>query len=322
MLSRALSLAAVTLLIECLAVLPAQAQNQNLEAGKSPSQIFTGICTACHKSPRGLLKTVPPGSLAGFLRQHYTTSGDMASLLSGFLISNGAADAHSAGQPGRDARQETKPSGPDQLDRFGGRLRAGVPHEPARSDAGPQQAPRNAGALQAEPGQNGRSSRRLAKPGEGPDAAQPAEGQVPVQSAREGLPDGLKSSKQRLGKRGKPPVEDSADLAKSEPAKTEPGTAPPREEPAKSEPTDDGQRPAQAGGISPEDAKAPEGTSAAKIEPAKEGVEGESSAPRADPASPVAPGSGAPEAAAAVAAAMPPPPPVVPAGPPAPPISQ
>ena len=80
MLSRALSLATVTLLIGCLAAIPVRAQN--LEAGKSPSQIFSGTCTACHKSPRGLLKTVPAGSLPGFLRQHYTTSSDMAKELS------------------------------------------------------------------------------------------------------------------------------------------------------------------------------------------------------------------------------------------------
>lgn len=100
MLSRALSLATV-LLIGCFAAIPAQAQN--LEAGKSPSQIFAGTCTACHKSPRGLLKTVGAGSLPGFLRQHYTTSSDMASLLSSFLISNGGdryPDRHHPAQAG------------------------------------------------------------------------------------------------------------------------------------------------------------------------------------------------------------------------------
>src|ERR1700674_5598536 len=100
MLSRALSLATVTLLIGGLATGAAHAQATNLEAGKSPSQIFAGTCTACHKSPRGLLKTVPASSLPGFLRQHYTTSGDMASLLSAFLVANGAADTrHVSTQP-------------------------------------------------------------------------------------------------------------------------------------------------------------------------------------------------------------------------------
>ena len=123
MLSRALSLATVMLLIGGFAAAPVRAQN--LEAGKSPSQIFAGTCTACHKGARGLLKTVAPGSLPGFLRQHYTTSSEMASVLSAYLVSNGAADTrYIGGQPkqAKDAKQE--PSGqPTQLDRYGRPIR-------------------------------------------------------------------------------------------------------------------------------------------------------------------------------------------------------
>src|ERR1700679_2320695 len=89
MLGRPLSLATVMLLIGCFVAI--QARAENLDAGKSPSQIFSGTCSECHKSPRGLLKSVPAGSLPGFLRQHYTTGGQMASGLSAYLISNGAA---------------------------------------------------------------------------------------------------------------------------------------------------------------------------------------------------------------------------------------
>src|SRR5947209_14074144 len=92
MLNRALGLATVVLVTGSLAADRALAQSQNLEAGKSPSQIFAGTCNVCHKSPRGLLKTVAPGSLPGFLRQHYTTSSDMAGVLASYLISNGAND--------------------------------------------------------------------------------------------------------------------------------------------------------------------------------------------------------------------------------------
>jgi len=70
----------------------ALAQAQNLEAGKSPAQIFAQTCSACHKSPRGLVRTVPASSLPGFLRQHYTTSSDMAGWLASYLMANGAAD--------------------------------------------------------------------------------------------------------------------------------------------------------------------------------------------------------------------------------------
>src|ERR1700739_2023523 len=149
MVSRALSLATVTLLIGCLSAVSAQAQN--LEAGKTPSQIFANTCTACHKSPRGLLKSVPAGSLQGFLRQHYTTSPDMASLLSAYLISNGAADTRYGGaqsKPAKDAKSDARPSGPpEQVDRHGRRLRPG---EPPQEAAPPEAAPREAAKPDAD----------------------------------------------------------------------------------------------------------------------------------------------------------------------------
>ena len=128
MLSRARIFAAVTLLASCLAGPAAWAQAQNLEAGKSASQLFAGTCNACHKSPRGLLKTVSPGALPGFLREHYTTSSDMASQLASFLVSNGASDARQAKQ-GADTKQGA--------DKQGGR-RSGRPSGPQEQEcAGP-----------------------------------------------------------------------------------------------------------------------------------------------------------------------------------------
>jgi hypothetical protein len=171
MLGRALILAAVMLLIGGLAAPPARAQN--LEAGKSPSQIFSGTCTACHKGARGLLRTVAPGSLAGFLRQHYTTSSEMAGVLASYLISNGATDTrYQGGQPKgtRDARQE--PAGePSQLDRSGRPVRRAPTQEASRPDA------------------------------DGRVPARGSEAQTP--GAEERGPDGRKiSAKQTLSKRG------------------------------------------------------------------------------------------------------------------------
>jgi hypothetical protein len=326
MLSRALSLAAVTLLIGCFATGQARAQAQNLEAGKSPSQIFAGTCNACHKSPRGLLKTVPAGSLPGFLRQHYTTSPDMASLLSGFLISNGATDTRYGGgqaKDGKEAKQEAKPSGPaDQLDRFGHRQRP-APQEAIRPDTDGQSA-------QGEPGRLGRNAKRLARPGEAPAA----DGQTPVQAAIERGPDSRRlSAKQKLGKRGKP---DSEETPKTESAKTDAGKEEPKSETAKVE----SGRPENPGSSGEGKAES------AKFETPKETGGGESPVLRADPVPPVtpAPPASSPTVSAAVSAsspeaattpAAPPPvppappavtaaapPPVAPAGPPAPPISQ
>src|ERR1700726_3710850 len=246
MLSRALSLATVTLLIGCFAAAPARSQAQNLEAGKSPSQIFAGACTACHKSPRGLLKTVPAGSLQGFLRQHYTTSPEMASLLSAFLISNGAADTRYVGaQPkeSREPKSDARPDrSPEQPDRSGRRLRPASPPEAAKPEADPREAagPDADGLSEAPAGRRGRNAKRLARPGEAPDAGKPAvEGQNPAQAATERGPDGRKlSAKQRLSKRGKPGSEEppSAEAAKTDGVKTDAvKTDAVKEEPAKVE---------------------------------------------------------------------------------------
>jgi hypothetical protein len=340
MLSRALSLATVALLIGFFPAKPAQAQN--LEAGKSPSQIFAGTCTACHKSPRGLLRTVSPGSLPSFLREHYTTSSEMASLLSGFLVSNGATDTRLAQpKPGKDGKSEPRPAGPpDQLDRFGRRLRPPAPIQEAVSpDAGPREAPR--------PDADGitpRGRKRLARPGEAPGA----DG-----VANDRGPDGRKlSAKQRLSKRGRPSPEEppKADAAKTEPAKTDAAkTDAPKDEPAKGEVAKDDVpkgEPAKDEASKPEGAKPPgEGRSeSAGIEPPKQTGGGETPVLRADPVPPVTPAPPASPAVSAAAsggaseppvtppapppeppamtASVPPPPPIAPAGPPAPPISQ
>ncbi|WP_291688381.1 hypothetical protein [Bradyrhizobium sp.] len=238
MLSRALSLATVTLLIGCFAADPAPAQTQNLEAGKSPSQIFAGTCTACHKGPRGLLKTVPAGSLPGFLKQHYTTSPEMASLLAAFLVSNGATDTRyvgNQGKSGKDEKSEPKPGGlSEQLDRFGRRLRLAPAQEAAKPEDEPKEAAKPDAKPDAdglEPARRGRNAKRLARPGETPPAA---EGQAPDQAASERGPDGRKlSAKRKLSKWGKRGGEEPP---KSESAKTEsPKTESPKTEPGKTE---------------------------------------------------------------------------------------
>src|ERR1700730_453055 len=310
MVSRALSLATVTLLIGCFADTPAWAQAQNLEAGKSPSQIFAGTCNACHKSPRGLLKTVPAGSLTSFLRQHYTTSGEMASLLAAFLVSNGAADTRYIGaQPksAKDAKSDSGPSAaPDHIDRFGRRLRpAAPPQEAAKPDVA---EPREAAKPEADglSPQGGRNAKRLARPAEPPHAAKPAaDGQAPAQAGLEGGPDGRKpAGKKRLSKRGRPVSEEpsksdaakadaaKSDAAKSDAAKTDAAKADAAKmEPAKVDddkpkseaPKDEGGKP---------DAAKPSGdgkSESVRIEPPKES--GSDSAPglRADPVPPVPP---------------------------------
>lgn len=208
--SRTRVFAAVTVLAGCLAGPAAWAQVQNLEAGKSASQLFAGTCNACHKSPRGLLKTVSPGSLPGFLREHYTTSGDMASQLSSYLISNGATDTRQTKQ----GADKQGPGGNEQADRQGRKNRNAPAQEAARPDDG------------AVEGAARQSRKRQARPGEPPEDAR-----VPAQAAIERAPDGRRLK--RSGRPGQPGTEEPS--VADEPAKMEP----PKADSAKAEPSAD-----------------------------------------------------------------------------------
>jgi hypothetical protein len=345
MLSRALSLATVTLLIGGLTAGAARAV-ENLDAGKSPSQIFSNTCSACHKSPRGLLKSVSASSLPGFLRQHYTTGTDMASVLSSYLISNGAADPRyqSKDQPKKDAKQDGRQ---DQSDRFGRRQPPAAPaQEASRPDA-------DGTAPQGEGARAGRDAKRLARPHTAPEAAKPADGQAPVQAAT----DSKSGVRQKHGRRSKPVAEEppkteqaapgdaanedaSRDAAKAETAATDSTkTDPAKTDPAKTDAIrTDGDKPASeaAKPVSESEKQAREGRSeSAKVDAPKENVGSEPNPLRPDPMPPVTPEPPASTAtepdpsasSSATTPATPPPvtataPPAVPAGPPAPPISR
>ena len=298
-------------------------------------------CTACHKSPRGLLKTVAPGSLPGFLREHYTTSSDMAALLSTYLISNGAADTRYGGgqpRPGKGAKSEARSGGePEQVDRHGRRI--SPPREAVEPPPGGKPDADRLSS-QTEPRHRGRNAKRLERAGAGPDAAKPAEAQGPAQQANQHGRDGRKA-RHRPGKRGSPVIDEepgmgaatpetgksdaaksdaaksdaansdaaksdaaNSDAARSQPGKTDAAkTDAAKDQSAKTEPAKQ-EKPASDEGGNPAAAKpAGEASSeAAKVEPPKE--TGSSAAPvqRADPVPAVTP---APAAAPAASTAAP-----------------
>lgn len=66
---------------------PPSSQGENFSAGKPPAQLFQSDCTGagCHSRPQGLSKDRGQGSLAGFLREHYTNSRESAGALAGYL---------------------------------------------------------------------------------------------------------------------------------------------------------------------------------------------------------------------------------------------
>jgi hypothetical protein len=356
MLSRALSLATVTLLIGCLTAGVVWAA-ENLDAGKSPSQIFSSTCSACHRSPRGLLKNTPASSLPGFLRQHYTTGADMASVLASYLISNGAAEPRYQGKDQakqtnarqRDARPDAKP---DQPERSGRRQpSAGSAQQAARPEA-------EDAAPQGEGARRGRDAKRLSRRHQAPEA-RPADEQAPVQAAT----DSKTGVRQKHGRRAKPVAEEppktdqaargdaakedaSRDAAKpeaisSEPAKTETlktetvktetvTTDPARTDVLKHEGNKPAGEAAKPDGESSREGRSDTPKVDGSNDGSKENAGGEPAPSRPDPAPTVAPAAPAsamtaPEPSAAPAPAAPPETaaaPAAPSGPPMPPISR
>jgi len=341
MLSRALSLATVTLLVGCLTAGVARAEN--LDAGKSPSQIFSSTCSACHKSPRGLLKNTPASSLPGFLRQHYTTGSDMASVLSSYLISNGAADPkyQSKDQAKKDARQKDakQDARPDQPERFGFGRRQ--PPSPA------QEASRPDGEVTPPQGEGRRRGRdRLARPHPAPEAATSPDGRAPPVRA---ATDSKSDVKQKRGRRAKPaaveepPKPDEAtrdestkedvsrDVAKPETSAVDPAKTDAIKTDAikrdVDKPDSDATKPAVDSERPSRDVK----SDSAKVDPSRESAGRDQAPLRSDPppasattvpgpdmSSSAAPSPGSPSAVEATA----PPSPPSSSGPPAPPISR
>jgi hypothetical protein len=304
MLSRALSLATVTLLIGCLTAVAVRAV-ENLEAGKSPAQIFAGTCNACHKSPRGLLRSVPASSLSGFLRQHYTTSSDMANVLASYLVSNGATDTRvqkdaKEGKQGKEGKQEARAPAeqPREQQKEQPRQQARLPRPGETPDIMRPEQPAQATIDKGKKGKKGREEPARTEP-----AAEP-----PKETARETAKETAKGDDST-----KPDAEPKSESARVEPAKPAGEPAATRPDPvpavtpapsvtAAAPATSTPATSAPAGGYSPPPVQALDSPSAPAGEQPRPSVPVEIKAP--------------------TVAAAPALPPVPPAGPPTVPISQ
>jgi hypothetical protein len=95
---------------------PVTSRGENFSA-KPAAQLFVSDCTGagCHKGPQGLSKDRSAGSLAGFLREHYTNSRESAAALAAYLVSarappRAAARSEDAAKP-PDATRKPAPAG-------------------------------------------------------------------------------------------------------------------------------------------------------------------------------------------------------------------
>ena len=86
-------------LLAAVVPISAQAQQTNLDQGKSASQIFAGSCAECHKAAHGLAKGKSAGTVAEFLLEHYTTGRDQAASLAAYVV--GGRDTVASPAPGK-----------------------------------------------------------------------------------------------------------------------------------------------------------------------------------------------------------------------------
>jgi hypothetical protein len=115
--------------------LAAPAAGQNLDAGKPPSQIFSEVCASCHRSVRDF----KGGVSSYFLREHYTTSADMASTMAAYLA-------------GVRSDPRTPPAKPSGTTAVTGREPADNPRGRPQQTAEPKAAAPSPGSSRTRPG--------------------------------------------------------------------------------------------------------------------------------------------------------------------------
>ena len=119
------------------------ADAQNIDAGKSPAQIFADTCSACHRNARELKRTS-----TGFLRSHYTTGQEEAAAMASYLAGVGS-DPRAAQQkrqpgaaPAEAAKQPPRQSPTEQAKGPAGQPSSkGTRRPPASAEARPTTAP-------------------------------------------------------------------------------------------------------------------------------------------------------------------------------------
>ena len=74
---------------------------ENLDRNQSGPKLFAASCAQCHKSARGLAKGRFSFTLSYYLRSHYTSSAETASVLTAYLQSVDTPPARAKGATGK-----------------------------------------------------------------------------------------------------------------------------------------------------------------------------------------------------------------------------
>src|SRR5215470_11223392 len=120
----------VACLAAALQISAADAQG-NIDAGKTPAQIFGDTCAGCHRSARELRR-----ASASFLRSHYTAGSDEAAAMANYLAGVGGNEPRSgaATQPKRPPADVAKQPGKPAV----GQAKSAAAPTPAPSATQPQ----------------------------------------------------------------------------------------------------------------------------------------------------------------------------------------
>jgi mono/diheme cytochrome c family protein len=150
--------------VSAVIVLPGMALAQtDYSAGKTPPQLFTSDCAACHQSPQGLARGRDAGTLTGFLRDHYTTRVEWAGVLANYLVGVGGTRPRPVQQPTTGAATPRAPQPPGTIP-SGSDEAAAAATPPVAAGARDRAKPGDARAAKGKP-QPAESEREAAKAG-------------------------------------------------------------------------------------------------------------------------------------------------------------
>ena len=154
----------------CIAA-PAAAQ-ENIDAGKSPAQLYAQDCAICHKTPHGLTKAVGAYGLQNFLREHYTASRESAAAIAGYLaaIDRGPAPRAAKRGPKKEAAKNREEKGKKAGEAKPAKAEDAKPATPpaGKADAKPDAGPASDKPVAADAKADGAASSE-AKPDKKPD---------------------------------------------------------------------------------------------------------------------------------------------------------
>lgn len=167
-----------------------QTEAVDLNEGKSASELFQAGCAVCHQSAAGLAKGRRDSELAGFLRQHYTSSTQHAAVLAGFLATaGGRGGPASASAPGRLSPNAPIDRPPAPIGRPGQEAARPPEREPAPKRKPPEKPPVAARiAPPPPPAAPAAATEAAAHPGDAPAAAPSAAPPVEEKPAAPEIP--------------------------------------------------------------------------------------------------------------------------------------